>query len=79
MDFTLCARCRLTPDNVVFVWKRMLVATAREISPEWRRKYELPMHTEKQASAAQRFLRNLMSDPPLGILGRQLWTELENG
>jgi hypothetical protein len=83
-DFSLCARCELTPENLSLVWRRGLLAMAKEISVEWRTKQAKARgrglnYTPEHQAACQKMLEDMQKDPPVGVLFTQTWAEIADG
>ena len=83
-DYSLCAECNVTHENMPLVWRRALAAMAVEMSVEWRTKQAeargrgLNFPPEQQ-EMCRKMLKDLTNDPPVGVLFTQTWAELRNG
>lgn len=76
---SLCASCHLTPENLTFVWKRVLMATRLEASPEWRRAREMKKYTQAQYEGALKNLHRFMQNMPVGVICTQTYAEMNDG
>lgn len=77
--FSLCAGCKLSSENLLWVWKRVLMATRLESSPEWRKAREMKSYTPAQLEAVLKGLARFMRNVPIGVICTQIYTEMSNG
>ena len=79
IDFSFCAICKATPENLPLIWQKMLLAAGLECSKEWRENHGLKPYDKRQEWGACGVLNRHLNDLPLGILRTRLWSEIENG
>ncbi len=79
MDWSLCAKCDLTPENVPLTWRRMLMALALETNPIWREGKGLKPYTEQQRRAKDEQIKRTLVNVPMGILFTMPLEEAING
>jgi NaMN:DMB phosphoribosyltransferase len=77
--FSLCAACNLTSENMTFVWKRVLMATRLEASPEWRKAREMKPYTAAEREAMLKNLARFMRNVPIGVICTQTYAEMSDG
>ena len=78
-DISFCAKCKPTPENLPFIWKRVLFTTALCSTDESRKNHDLAPYTSKQREAMEKELDSLLGDLPLGVLYTQTWKEVFDG
>ena len=77
--FSLCSSCNMTTEALQFVWKRTLMTTRLEASPEWRKANGLRQYKHAQLVGALKNLEKFMQNMPLGVLCTQTYAEMNDG
>jgi hypothetical protein len=67
-DWSLCKDCEVTPENIVDLNKKEVVAMVYERN--------VASDTLQQAEGRERMLRLFAFDIPLGVLGEMPWSEV---
>lgn len=76
VEITLCGKCRVTPENIVSVWKKCMESYAYTSTPWYNDALGKPPMTPEQELLVAKMALWMIRNIPVGVLHEQKWTEV---